>query len=515
MQTRHVRSLSLPLRFLLAGAVCGGLFAAATAAQPPPEGPARAADKAEKHVFTLRHVRATEAARVLREMYRESADLALGVDERTNSLVLSAKAEVLADIAKLLQQLDKEAPDREPAKPEFQVIALRFLAPDQSTEDALRLVLDGRRGRFSLDRERKLVVLYADRETLQGAAALLQQLDQMARDVAGPAPVELTVRLVCLVNGPADEKATAVPEDLKEVAETLRKLGIDRPSLAAQSLIRTQFNARFEQSGQARLGEATGLLTATGQVSSAAGAPRLDITVRATQTGRDSGPLLSLQTQVTVQPGQPVVLGVTPLREQTAAFVVQLLPPLPVPKPAEKPAKPAPSPKETEKANSFEFRQRPWNQVFEWLSDQTGLPVTPVEARLTGAFTFIPPRGKQYTLPEIIDILNESLMQQRHILIRRERQFTILPADQIDPLLVPRVRIEDLEQRGNTELVSVVVPLKALTAGEIAPEIKKMLGPFGEVIVISQGNRLLLRDMAVNLRRIHQLIHELESRQDR
>jgi hypothetical protein len=333
--------------------------------------------------------------------------------------------------------------------------------------------------------------------------------------VAGPAQLELTVRLVCLVSGPADEKAAAVPEDLKEVAETLRKLGIDRPSLAAQALIRTQFNSRFEQSGQARLGEVTGLLTTTGQVSSAEGASRLDITVRATQTGRDSSPLLSLQTQIVVPLGQPVILGVTPLREQTAAFVVQLLPALPIPKPAEKPAKPAPPAKQPEKTYSIECRHWPWNQVLEWLNDQTGMPVTPVEARLAGTFTFIPPRGKQYTLAEIIDILNESLMQQKHILIRRERQFTILPADQIDPLLVPRVRIEDLEQRGSTELVSVVVPLKALAAGDIAPEIKKMLGPFGEVIVISQGNRLLLRDTAGNLRRIHQLIRELESSQNK
>src|SRR5262245_20539099 len=259
MQTHHVCPLSLPLRFLLAGAIFGGLIAGAAAAQPPPEGAAKIADKAEKRVITFRHVRAAEVVRLLREIYRESAELAMGVDERTNSLVLSGKAEVLADVAKLLQQLDKEAPDREAAQPEFQIIALSYLTPDRNTEDALRLVLDSRRGRFSIDKERKLVVLYADRETNLTAATLLQQLDQTARERAGPAPLELTVRLVCLVSGPAAEKAAAVPEDLKEVTKTLRKLGIDRPVLAAQSLIRTPFNTPFEQSGQAQLGAAIGL----------------------------------------------------------------------------------------------------------------------------------------------------------------------------------------------------------------------------------------------------------------
>src|SRR5262249_21216282 len=77
----------------------------------------------------------------------------------------------------------------------------------------------------------------------------------------------------------------------------------------------------------------------------------------------------------------------------------------------------------------FEMRDKPWSQVFEWLSDQTGLPVMwSNDNKLTGTFTFIPPGNgrKEYTIPQVIDILNQSLEQQRHLLLRRGANFFVV-----------------------------------------------------------------------------------------
>ncbi len=163
------------------------------------------------------------------------------------------------------------------------------------------------------------------------------------------------------------------------------------------------------------------------------------------------------------------------------------------------------------KALALEFRQVPWARVFEWLGDRTGLPViTPYKP--TGTFSFVPPRpGKTYTMPEVVDILNDALLGQHYLLVRGEHAFTLVAADQrIDPALVPRVRPEDLERRGRTELVSLVVPLKSVSAEDLAPEVRKLLGPFGDVIVLKQANRLVLQDTAGNLRRVHAVLQELD-----
>ncbi len=163
------------------------------------------------------------------------------------------------------------------------------------------------------------------------------------------------------------------------------------------------------------------------------------------------------------------------------------------------------------KTFAFDMADKPWKHVFEWYADQTGLPFVGTNVP-TGTFTFIGPRNKKYTLEEITDILNEALLAQKFILVRRAASFTVLPADEkIDPTLLPRVSLDDLEKRGRTELVTVMMPLKR-KASEIAPDVKKLLGPFGSVVVLENANQLLLQDTAGNLRQICQTIKEIETR---
>src|SRR5262245_66235892 len=49
-----------------------------------------------------------------------------------------------------------------------------------------------------------------------------------------------------------------------------------------------------------------------------------------------------------------------------------------------------------------------------------------------------------------------------------------------------------------------------LSADEYAFEVKKMMGPFCDVVVLRQGNRLLLHDTAGSLRRILSLTKEMD-----
>src|SRR5207245_10917140 len=125
--------------------------------------------------------------------------------------------------------------------------------------------------------------------------------------------------------------------------------------------------------------------------------------------------------------------------------------------------------------------------VLERLSDHPGMPVSTSSAKPTGTLTYINPTEngvpKQYTLPEIIDILNDELVKQNMILVRRAKTFTIEPADKtIDPSSLPRVAPEQLEQFGNTALVSVVFPLTARVPGAFAQELAPMSGPVGKAI---------------------------------
>jgi type II secretory pathway component GspD/PulD (secretin) len=171
------------------------------------------------------------------------------------------------------------------------------------------------------------------------------------------------------------------------------------------------------------------------------------------------------------------------------------------------PAKPG------EKRIAFDMRAMPWSQVLEWLSEQTGLPVI-TEYKLSNTLTYISPKGKTYTIPEVIDVLNQSLAAQptgKYIIIRQPTYLAVIPADQkLDPSLLPRIRIEELDQHGNTEMVSLVLPLNTLVAEDLAPQIERLMGPFGTAVALPQANQLVLQDTVLNLRRVHKTIKDIE-----
>ncbi|MFM7151377.1 MAG: hypothetical protein ACKO23_16195, partial [Gemmataceae bacterium] len=163
--------------------------------------------------------------------------------------------------------------------------------------------------------------------------------------------------------------------------------------------------------------------------------------------------------------------------------------------------------KKDEKLHAFNMDKKPWGSVFAWLSERTGKPVIASAAQPTGTFSFTSPPGKRYSIPEVIDIINDGLLgnsaTQKFYMINRERNFTVVPADEkVDPALLPRILPEDLEERGRTELVQLIMTLKALDAEQQAPEVKRMMGPFGEVSALTASNSLLLQDTVSNLRRI-------------
>src|SRR5262249_3291874 len=157
--------------------------------------------------------------------------------------------------------------------------------------------------------------------------------------------------------------------------------------------------------------------------------------------------------------------------------------------------------------------EKPWKDVLRWLSDQTGLPVIAKEVP-TGKVTIFPGAGVPSTLAEVMDLLNEQLLQQHYLLIRGEKTITLVPSDEkIDPSLVPRVEAQELGRFGRTELVSVVVHLKALVADKVAPSVKKLMGTFGEIVVLPEGNRLVLQDTAGNLRSVYQLLRDIDAKE--
>src|SRR5205823_4236872 len=79
-------------------------------------------------------------------------------------------------------------------------------------------------------------------------------------------------------------------------------------------------------------------------------------------------------------------------------------------------------------------------------------------------------------------LINEALVKEKFVLIRRSQTFTLVDASEtIEKHLVPLIDIRDLDNYGNTELIQTVLELETLNVEDFASEVKQLKGPFGEV----------------------------------
>src|SRR5262249_19560646 len=113
-----------------------------------------------------------------------------------------------------------------------------------------------------------------------------------------------------------------------------------------------------------------------------------------------------------------------------------------------------------------------------------------------GTINFIAPKGREFSLLEIYDLINERLQAtEKFTLLRSDVSMSLVPADEDPPpSLVPRITIEELKRRGRTEIVELLIPLKgSLVAEEFAPSFKRLLGNFGRVTPIPDTNSLIVQ----------------------
>jgi len=162
-----------------------------------------------------------------------------------------------------------------------------------------------------------------------------------------------------------------------------------------------------------------------------------------------------------------------------------------------------------EKLYAFQMKDKPWKGVIEWFADVTGLRYTGKETP-PGTLTFAPPKDKRYTIPEIVDIINDALLADKktpYLLVRCAQTFTLVPADEKLPVPIPLLSLEDLEKLGRTEIARVEVRVKS---GHIDPAhidefrqtMRKMMSPWGEWMTRMGGTQLFLTDTAGSLREI-------------
>ena len=160
----------------------------------------------------------------------------------------------------------------------------------------------------------------------------------------------------------------------------------------------------------------------------------------------------------------------------------------------------------------FDQSGKPWPEVLQWLATRVrvGL-VTLGNKPPNGKFVFVDPENKsgkprEYTLLQILDILNRDLQANHKLtILRSDLALTLesLPVKDIPGIWIRRVESDELDSYGETETVEMVIRLKSgQDAEEVAPHVKRLLGPFGVVTPIPTPNKLIIRGDVASVRRV-------------
>ncbi len=155
---------------------------------------------------------------------------------------------------------------------------------------------------------------------------------------------------------------------------------------------------------------------------------------------------------------------------------------------------------------SFNFQDAPWPIVIRNLSSQFGFSVDFVEMPASTLTYF---DDNSYSVSGALDVLNDHLLKEGFIIIRNEKNLTVINASQqIPDNLVPFVGIHDLHGLGRNELASVAFPIRHSDPLQAVEEISQLVSPLGRVKPLSDSRRVIVTDTGSYLRRLGDLILE-------
>jgi type II secretory pathway component GspD/PulD (secretin) len=152
----------------------------------------------------------------------------------------------------------------------------------------------------------------------------------------------------------------------------------------------------------------------------------------------------------------------------------------------------------------FSFQYAPWRTVLEWFAGQADLSLV-MDAAPPGTLNYIDRR--HYSPSEAIDLLNSVLLTKGYTLVRRDRMLMLINLeDGIPPNLVSQLLPDQLDDRGEFELVSCLFTLERMTPEEAEKEISRLLGPQGSIVALPTSRQILVTETAGKLRMVRKVI---------
>jgi type II secretory pathway component GspD/PulD (secretin) len=161
------------------------------------------------------------------------------------------------------------------------------------------------------------------------------------------------------------------------------------------------------------------------------------------------------------------------------------------------------------------FNGQPWGEVIKWLADQADLSLQ-TNIIPPGSFNYRD-RSRKYSVPEALDVMNASLLNDGYSLLRQGRMLRVIDFEQDQEMsgellkeLADYVDDQELQARGKYEPVKHLFTLERLDPDTIKPEAEQLLSIQGSVVSLPSSGQLIVTDMAANVRAVAAMIQRAE-----
>lgn len=159
----------------------------------------------------------------------------------------------------------------------------------------------------------------------------------------------------------------------------------------------------------------------------------------------------------------------------------------------------------------FSFSGAGWREVVAWLAEETGMALHVGDVP-GGTFTYNDPEA--FTTDEAITRLNLFLIPQSYAIVRRGQLLSVISlADprslqQLDALaaLTP---LDELDSKGDHEVVKCIVPLGDVNASDATAELRPLM-LMTTPVVLPRSNQLVITETAGKLRNIVAVLKSME-----
>ncbi|MHC4908545.1 MAG: secretin N-terminal domain-containing protein, partial [Planctomycetota bacterium] len=156
----------------------------------------------------------------------------------------------------------------------------------------------------------------------------------------------------------------------------------------------------------------------------------------------------------------------------------------------------------------FNFKGASFDEVLDFFSRVTELPVVKETDVPEGTLDYLSPEA--YELPEAMRVLN-IILQARGVMLRLDDEMLYLQKlDQMQRENLPLYVGSIPETVTSDQVVTAVVPLRIAQAAPLAERLGSMIAAYGSVAAMEQQNSLIITETAGQIRRLLQIIEQLD-----